>query len=188
MIIELFVAALCAFRLAATRITTSLINHLAYNAMLIASVTTVVFNANPLLRYDGYYILSDWLEIPNLQNKSREYILGPDQAARFPHQEPAAAAAAVGSASGCSFTASRRAAIAFSSALAIILMVMYQIPVIGVLMAIGGVITWACVPVVQAVQVSHDRARASPQARPGVGVYCGHGGAGDRAHGHHSVP
>ena len=44
--------------------------------MLIASVTTVIFNANPLLRYDGYYMLSDYLEIPNLQQKSREYMLG----------------------------------------------------------------------------------------------------------------
>ena len=43
---------------------------------MIAGFTTVIFNANPLLRYDGYYMLSDWLEIPNLQQKSREYLLG----------------------------------------------------------------------------------------------------------------
>src|SRR5205823_4523930 len=49
---------------------------LAFNSMLIASVTTIVFNANPLLRYDGYYILSDFLEIPNLRQKSTEYTLG----------------------------------------------------------------------------------------------------------------
>lgn len=38
--------------------------------MLIASVSTVVFNGNPLLRFDGYYILSDLLEIPNLHQKA----------------------------------------------------------------------------------------------------------------------
>jgi len=38
--------------------------------MLVASVSTVIFNGNPLLRFDGYYILSDILEIPNLQQKS----------------------------------------------------------------------------------------------------------------------
>ena len=38
--------------------------------MFICSVSTVMFNANPLLRYDGYYILSDILEIPNLRQKS----------------------------------------------------------------------------------------------------------------------
>src|SRR4029078_12468643 len=76
MIVELFVASICAFILLATKDSNSLITHLSYDAMLIASVTTVIFNANPLLRYDGYYMLSDYLEIPNLQRKSREYLLG----------------------------------------------------------------------------------------------------------------
>ena len=77
MIFELFVAALCAFVWKFTYGSgNSLVNQLAYNAMLIASVSTIVFNANPLLRYDGYYILSDILEIPNLQRKASEYTLG----------------------------------------------------------------------------------------------------------------
>jgi putative peptide zinc metalloprotease protein len=42
--------------------------------MFVASVSTILFNANPLLRYDGYYILSDLLEIPNLSNRSRQYL------------------------------------------------------------------------------------------------------------------
>ncbi len=33
---------------------------------LMAGITTLAFNANPLMRFDGYYILSDWLEVPNL--------------------------------------------------------------------------------------------------------------------------
>ena len=44
---------------------------LAYNVIFIAGVSTVLFNANPLLRYDGYYILSDLLEMPNLWQRSR---------------------------------------------------------------------------------------------------------------------
>jgi putative peptide zinc metalloprotease protein len=47
---------------------------LAYNVMFVASVSTVLFNANFLLRFDGYYILSDLLEIPNLYQRSREYL------------------------------------------------------------------------------------------------------------------
>ena len=35
-------------------------------------MSTVVFNGNPLLRFDGYYILMDLLEIPNLRQKSTE--------------------------------------------------------------------------------------------------------------------
>ena len=47
---------------------------IAYNVLLIAGVSTLVFNGNPLLRYDGYYILADWLEIPNLAQRANEYV------------------------------------------------------------------------------------------------------------------
>jgi putative peptide zinc metalloprotease protein len=50
--------------------TPGIINQLALNVIFVSSVTTVLFNANPLLRYDGYYILSDLLEIPNLRQKA----------------------------------------------------------------------------------------------------------------------
>jgi len=43
-----------------------------FNVMLIAGVSTVLFNANPLLRFDGYYILSDLLEIPNLRQRAQQ--------------------------------------------------------------------------------------------------------------------
>ncbi len=46
------------------------VHSLAFNMMIVASVSTLLFNANPLLRYDGYYILSDLLDIPNLQSRS----------------------------------------------------------------------------------------------------------------------
>jgi putative peptide zinc metalloprotease protein len=45
---------------------------LCFNIMVLSGVTTIVFNLNPLLRYDGYYILSDLLGIPNLAQKSRQ--------------------------------------------------------------------------------------------------------------------
>jgi putative peptide zinc metalloprotease protein len=41
-------------------------NSLCLNTMVLCSVGTVLVNGNPLLRYDGYYLLSDFLEIPNL--------------------------------------------------------------------------------------------------------------------------
>jgi putative peptide zinc metalloprotease protein len=46
---------------------------IAYDAAVLASVTTVLFNGNPLLRYDGYYIASDVLEIPNLAQRATRY-------------------------------------------------------------------------------------------------------------------
>jgi putative peptide zinc metalloprotease protein len=45
----------------------------AYDVAVLASVTTLVFNGNPLLRYDGYYIASDALEIPNLSQRAARY-------------------------------------------------------------------------------------------------------------------
>ena len=51
-----------------------LLNHLALNVFFISTVTTVIFNANPLLRYDGYYMMSDWLEIPNLRSKATKLL------------------------------------------------------------------------------------------------------------------
>ena len=47
-----------------------MVNQLALNVIFVSSVSTILFNANPLLRYDGYYILSDLLEIPNLRQKA----------------------------------------------------------------------------------------------------------------------
>lgn len=50
-----------------------LLRQLAYNTMLICSVSTLLFNGNPLARFDGYYLLADWLEIPNLGARSAQY-------------------------------------------------------------------------------------------------------------------
>ena len=48
----------------------TIINQVSLNIMFVCSVSTLLFNGNPLLRYDGYYILSDVMEIPNLRQKS----------------------------------------------------------------------------------------------------------------------
>jgi putative peptide zinc metalloprotease protein len=45
-------------------------HNLCLNVMFISSISTIIFNANPLLRYDGYYVLADLVEIPNLRQKA----------------------------------------------------------------------------------------------------------------------
>jgi putative peptide zinc metalloprotease protein len=50
------------------------INNMSLSLMIVCSVSTVVFNANPLMRYDGYYVLADWIEIPNLRERSNRYL------------------------------------------------------------------------------------------------------------------
>lgn len=68
MIVELFAAAVAALVWANTGQGT--LHSLAYNMMFVASVSTLVFNLNPLLRFDGYYILSDLIGLPNLHQNS----------------------------------------------------------------------------------------------------------------------
>jgi putative peptide zinc metalloprotease protein len=46
---------------------------IAYNVIFVASVSTVLFNGNPLLRFDAYYVLTDIIEIPNLAQRCRQY-------------------------------------------------------------------------------------------------------------------
>lgn len=68
MLVEIFVAAIAAMVWAATGDGT--LHRLCYNMMFVASVSTILFNINPLMRFDGYYILSDLLDIPNLHGRS----------------------------------------------------------------------------------------------------------------------
>jgi putative peptide zinc metalloprotease protein len=125
-----------------------LINQLAYNAMLIASVSTIIFNANPLLRYDGYYILSDWLQIPNLRQRSVDYSMGLIKRHIFrvkaseplppPMQRVWLLSYAICSSIYRVFIG-----------IMIIVLVAFKVPILGMLMAIGGIATWAVVPVVK---------------------------------------
>jgi putative peptide zinc metalloprotease protein len=50
------------------------VRHAAYAVMLVGGVSTLLFNGNPLLRFDGYYVLADQLEIPNLSGKANQYV------------------------------------------------------------------------------------------------------------------
>jgi len=72
MMVELFLAAIAMF--VWLNVEDGMVHSLAYNVMVIAGVSTLIFNANPLLRYDGYYILADLIEIPNLAVRSNRYL------------------------------------------------------------------------------------------------------------------
>lgn len=72
MVVELFIASLALFLWIDSE--PGLARAVLYNTILIASVSTVMFNSNPLLRFDGYYILSDLIQIPNLRVRSNQYL------------------------------------------------------------------------------------------------------------------
>ena len=73
MIVEVFLASLALF--VWLEVEPGLVRALLYNVMLIAGISTVLFNGNPLLRFDGYYILGDLIQIQNLRQRGQQYLL-----------------------------------------------------------------------------------------------------------------
>lgn len=69
---ELFLAALAT--LLWVQAEPGLFRALLFNVMMIGGVSTVLFNGNPLLRFDAYYVLADWLELPNLGQRANAYV------------------------------------------------------------------------------------------------------------------
>jgi putative peptide zinc metalloprotease protein len=70
--VELFLAALAAF--VWLRVQDGAVRDIAFVTMLIGGMSTLLFNGNPLLRFDGYYVLSDMLDVPNLGPRANAYI------------------------------------------------------------------------------------------------------------------
>ncbi len=50
-----------------------LVQNIGFNIFLIGGVSSLFFNGNPLLKYDGYYMLADAFGIPNLYQRSSQY-------------------------------------------------------------------------------------------------------------------
>ena len=99
--VELFLAAIAMQVWVAVE--PGMVRHVAYAVMLVGGVSTLFFNGNPLLRFDGYYVLADAIEIPDLGSKSNNYlgvlarrwILG-EREAELPETTPREAAWLVG--------------------------------------------------------------------------------------------
>ena len=71
-LVELTIAALAA--LCWTQATTPFSRHLLHNIIVSASLTTLIFNINPLMRFDGYFILEDLLDISNLGTTASRWL------------------------------------------------------------------------------------------------------------------
>ena len=71
MLVETAIAAVATF--VWVLVEPGLVRAICFNVMLIAGLSTIVFNINPLLRYDGYYILADLIEVPNLALRSKQW-------------------------------------------------------------------------------------------------------------------
>lgn len=71
--VEFFIGSIFTFVWFLTNPNTFL-NVISFQIMTICSLSTVFFNFNPLIKLDGYYLLSDYLEVPNLKEESTSYI------------------------------------------------------------------------------------------------------------------
>lgn len=68
-IVEVFIASICCLLWSIS--VPGILSLLLFNVMLICSINTLLVNGNPLLRYDGYYVLSDAINYPNLGPEAR---------------------------------------------------------------------------------------------------------------------
>lgn len=147
MLVELFVAALAFY--AWLLLEPGLVRSLAYNLIVMASVSTVLFNGNPLLRFDGYYVLADWIEVPNLGSRSIKYwqYLAEHYLLDLPQSELPPSTA--GERRWFLFYAPAAFAYRMSVLFAISLLIAQQYFFIGVLLAVWGVVASLGIPLLK---------------------------------------
>ncbi|MDB5810496.1 MAG: peptidase family [Betaproteobacteria bacterium] len=145
MLVEVFLAALAMYVWLLTE--PGLVRAVAFNVMLIAGVSTVIVNGNPLLRYDGYYIFTDLIEMPNMAQRGQRYLsyLWDRYIFRATEIEPPAES-----------STEKRWLVAYSIlswcyrlfiTITIILFIAGEFFIFGVLLALWGAGTLFCVPV-----------------------------------------
>lgn len=147
MIVEIFVAAIAAMVWANTA--PGPVHSIAHNIMFVASVSTLIFNINPLLRFDGYYMLSDLLEVPNLHQRSTQQMKHLFEHYLFGVQRSQSPARTKGGAWGYSlfgFSSAIYRVIVFSG---ILLAIADRFLIIGILMAVICLISWVTVPIIK---------------------------------------
>ena len=71
-LVELFLASIAL--LIWIEIAPGIVRTVLWNVMLVGGISTLFFNANPLLRFDGYYVVADFLEIPNFASRANQYL------------------------------------------------------------------------------------------------------------------
>ena len=165
MIVEFFVAAIAA--IIWSRTAPGILHSVCFNMMFVASVSTLIFNINPLMRFDGYYIMADLLEIANLNQRSMQqwkhiferYLFGVKQSTSPGHSKSETAWLTV-----FGITAIIYRTVIFAG---IILFIANKWLLLGALMAVICLVSWICVPIVKltrylgtAPQLSRVRPRA----------------------------
>lgn len=117
-----------------------LVRSLAFNTMVLASLSTLVFNGNPLLRFDAYYILADVIEVPNLATRANKYWYWLAQHYLFGLRQAPSPARAPGEAGWFLFYAPAAFVYRMTVLFAIAMFVATSFFIVGVLLAIWTVV------------------------------------------------
>jgi len=136
-----------------------LTKRLAADVVILSSCTTILFNANPLMRFDGYYVLSDLLGLPNLyqqgqrllKDSAKRWLLGVAVAAQGPAVRWPTFVGVYG-ALACVWRAVMLGALIIAAA-----MLFHGA---GIVLAIAGILTWWVLPLVRMVGRLARRYRA----------------------------
>jgi putative peptide zinc metalloprotease protein len=171
MIVEVFAAALATFVWAYTG--PGVVHSLAYNMMFIASVSTVLFNANPLLRFDGYYILSDLLDIPNLHTRALQHLRHLTERYLFGYKESYSPAQTHKEAAWLSIFGVLSGIYRVVVFVGIILFVADRFLLAGMIMALICVISWGVVPLYRLVNYLSSSPRLSRTRPRAIGISLG---------------
>ena len=173
MICEVFLAALAMHLWLVVE--PGLVRALAFNVVLVAGVSTLVFNLNPLLRYDGYYILTDLIEMPNLSQRSGRYWTYLANRYLFGERQAESPTTARGERRWLLFYGPIAFAYRIFVVLSIALFVAGAYAIVGIALGLWGVVTTIMLPLGRALaflatspRLSHRRTRALLVTAAGV--------------------
>lgn len=174
MIVEVWVAAVATLVWAATAPGT--LHALAYNIMLVASVSTLVFNINPLLRFDGYFMLADLVGIPNLSQRAAAQLRSWAERALFGVRRESMPATSRGEAAWLGVYGVASGVYRVLVFAGILLVIADRFLLVGLLMAAACAIAWVGVPVGRLMvylatspRLERHRLRASLVSSLGIG-------------------
>ena len=158
MVVEVFVASIALFLWIQAE--PGILRAVLYDVMLIAGVSTVLFNANPLLRYDGYFMLADLVQIPNLRARANQYLARVVETRLFGLQDNEAVPAA-GERGWLAFYSVASSLYRTFVMCVIALFIASEYLIVGVVLALWALATSVVLPLVKAVGylLMHPRLR-----------------------------
>ncbi|MDA0660589.1 MAG: efflux RND transporter periplasmic adaptor subunit [Planctomycetota bacterium] len=139
----------------------TLVAHLLYNLIIMASATTILFNLNPLMRFDGYYVFSDLLEIPNLYSEGAQFVQRLSSRVFYgTHCATPQRLGATHRLIGVYGLASGMWRVAACASLALAASILFHGA--GIVLAAAGLASWFAAPIVRVLRGWPDRFREAP--------------------------